>query len=173
MELIRIRASEALRPSAWVLLLLGLGCASGTSPTPSETPSGSPTAGGEHHPAAHPGSAPDLLGAELMAYKRARPIFERYCARCHATKGGRATTKALGHFNMDRYPFGGHHQTEISQAVRQVLGATGKEATMPRNDPGAVQGEDLVRILDWAERFDTAQAAGLHVVEPDHHGHAR
>jgi len=172
MALIRVGAVKALRPGAWVLLLLGLGCASGAAPPPSATPSASPTAGGEHHHAAHTGDAPDLLGAEMLAYERARPIFERYCARCHTTKGGRATEEALKHFNMDRYPFGGHHQTEITQTVRKVLGSTGKKVTMPRNDPGAVQGEDLMLILDWAESFDTARVVGLHVAEPDHDGHA-
>ncbi|NNE18386.1 MAG: hypothetical protein HKN10_07915 [Myxococcales bacterium] len=73
---------------------------------------------------------------------------------------------------MDGYPLGGHHSAEIAETIREVLGASGKKATMPRNDPGVVQGQDLVLILDWAQSFDRAQAAGLHLTEPDDHGHA-
>lgn len=72
---------------------------------------------------------------------------------------------------MDRYPFGGHHQAEIAQTIRTSLGVAGKKATMPRNDPGVVEGEELALILEWAESFDRAQAAGLHSLAPHHHGH--
>lgn len=166
------RYSGALRRIAWVLLLPAFGCGSGTQSTPSATPSGSETAGSEQGHVPEPKSTPDLLGAERLAYEQVRPIFEQYCARCHTTTGAKATKKTLGHFNMNDYPFGGHHRAEIAQSIRKVLGATGKKATMPRNDPGAVQGEELTLVLDWADSFDRAAAAGLHSAEPDHHGHA-
>lgn len=121
-----------------------------------------------HEPA---GTAPDpdgtgrdaILTAEKAAYDRARPVFDRHCARCHTSAGDhRQQKKALPHFSMDAYPFGGHHATELAETIRQVLGATGEDATMPEDDPGSVQGEELAIILAWADAFERSHAAGLH-----------
>jgi mono/diheme cytochrome c family protein len=78
--------------------------------------------------------------AELAAYERARPVFQRHCARCHATGGEKANNKggALKHFNMDGYPFTGHHASDIGETVREVLGARGEQPSMPRDNPGAL-----------------------------------
>lgn len=67
---------------------------------------------------------------------------------------------------MDGYPFGGHHAGQISGTIREALGASGQPATMPKDRPGAVQSEELRAILDWADAFDRAHAAGNH---DDHH----
>lgn len=167
-----ISRSHALGRIAWVCLWLGLGCGSGPMP-PSQVPSSLERAGDQRDPqsAQSVEESLDLLARETMAYERARPVFERYCRACHTSTGVEANKSALHHFNMDRYPFGGHHQTEIARSVRTVLGTMGKVPTMPRNDPGAVQGEDLAVILEWADSFDLAAAAGLHSTGSDSHGH--
>jgi mono/diheme cytochrome c family protein len=95
--------------------------------------------------------------SEQEAFESARPVFERYCASCHTTRAGKRA--ALRHFTMDRYPFGGHHADQVSSTIREVLGASGQPATMPKDRPGAVQGNDLRAILDWADAFDRAHAA--------------
>lgn len=123
-------------------------------------------------------SSPEaLLAAERQAYERAKPVFEKYCAKCHAgSKNSPLKRRALPHFNMNTYPFGGHHASEIAHEIREVLGATGKEPTMPQNNPGAVKGEELERILAWADAFERAKEAGLHdqgkANEHDHGGHS-
>lgn len=178
------RGRDGSLPGA-VLLLAA--CASSPSPAPtvashdgaSHGPSGARagegngagiprierTAGAEEAPHEHPsvGSPP----SEQEAYQRARPVFERYCASCHTSSGGKRA--ALRHFTMDGYPFGGHHAAQISATIREVLGASGQPATMPKDRPGAVQSEELRAILDWADAFDRAHAAGNH--DEHHHEH--
>jgi hypothetical protein len=96
--------------------------------------------------------------AERLAYEKAKPVFETYCAPCHTGGGDRASKSALSHFSMDGYPFGGHHARQVTHTIRRVLGASGSKATMPRDQPGAVRGEDLLLILAWAEAHDRAHA---------------
>jgi hypothetical protein len=57
---------------------------------------------------------------------------------------------------MDAYPFGGHHSSEMGGEIREVLGVSGAKATMPKDEPGKVQGEDLRLILAWADAYDRA-----------------
>jgi hypothetical protein len=65
--------------------------------------------------------------------------------------------------SMDGYPFQGHHAGEAGTVIRKVLGAAGgRKPTMPSDDPGAVTGEDLAKILAWADAFDRAHL-------PQHH----
>jgi cytochrome c len=94
---------------------------------------------------------------ELSALEAAKPVFEQYCARCHARGAGQGKRKALAHFDMTRYPFRGHHAHEAGTAVREVLGAAGDKATMPSDRPGAVKGQDLEKMLAWAAAFDRAR----------------
>jgi mono/diheme cytochrome c family protein len=96
---------------------------------------------------------------EIAAFERAKPAFQRHCFRCHTTAGKNARPKALAHIAMDSYPFGGHHADEAGAAVRKALGAGGGRATMPADDPGGVSGDDLTRILAWADAYDTAKSA--------------
>lgn len=119
-------------------------------------------------PDAGPAGDPASGGAlsEIDAYERARPVFQRYCASCHTTAGERSRPAALRHFNMDSYPLGGHHTNEIAATVRNVLGTSGERATMPRDRPGVVQGDDLRLILEWADAFDRA-----HPPSHNHGGH--
>lgn len=114
----------------------------------------------------HAGAAPT---PERAAYERAKPVFDKHCAKCHTSGGAASSAKALEHFAMDGYPFGGHHAAEIGVTVRKSIGAAGSKATMPRGNPGAVQGDELAMILAWANAFDAAHppAAKSH----GSHGH--
>lgn len=112
-------------------------------------------------------NGPIVLPAdERTAYERALPVFEAHCAKCHTTAGPDAKRGALSHFNMDSYPFGGHHAADIAAAIRLVLGASGKPPTMPRDNPGVVQGENLTLIMKWADCFDAAHPAQTAPTEP-------
>jgi hypothetical protein len=104
-----------------------------------------------------------LLAAEQEALALARPVLDKHCARCHSSGGKKARKNALSHFSMDSYPFGGHHATEIGEEIREVLGVEGKKkATMPPDQPGVVQGDELALVVAWTEAFDRSHAAGLH-----------
>lgn len=105
------------------------------------------------------GHAPKPTPKEIAAFERAKPAFERHCFRCHTSAGKKSKAKALAHITMDAYPFGGHHADESGTVVRKVLGGGGGKPTMPSDDPGAVTGEDLARILAWADAFENAHPA--------------
>jgi hypothetical protein len=98
----------------------------------------------------------DPGAAELTAYAKAKPVFETYCGQCHTTAGSKSSRGARKHFDMDAYPFGGHHASEMSSEIREVLGLSGAKATMPKDQPGKVQGEDLGLIQAWADAYDRA-----------------
>ena len=88
--------------------------------------------------------------AEARAYASAKPVFEKYCFSCHTTTSRSAKKKALKHLVMDTYPFGGHHADGLGDTILEVLGQTGKKATMPKGKLGAVKGKDLELIVAWA-----------------------
>lgn len=109
-----------------------------------------------------------LRAAELAAFEAAKPVFDKWCAKCH-TKGGRkASATKLRHFDMTTYPFGGHHSKTMSKEIREVLGLAGKKPSMPADKKGAVKGDELALIKAWADAFDAAHAAGAH---EEHEGH--
>lgn len=116
-----------------------------------------------------------LIANEMSAYRQAKPVFHRYCAPCHTSDGPRDEREdALGHFVMDGYPFGGHHAHEIAITIRQSLGASGKDSTMPQDAPGSVQGDELALILAWADAFSEAQTARAgHHARTKHHHHKK
>lgn len=89
MDLASARATSALSSRILALLWLSAGCASGSASVPSEAPSGEQTAGAEHVHVEDTEGSLDLRAAELTAYERAKPIFDRYCARCHTSEGAR------------------------------------------------------------------------------------
>jgi mono/diheme cytochrome c family protein len=107
---------------------------------------------------------------EQQAYQQAQPVFAAYCSKCHTSGGGKDNRTALSHFNMDSYPFAGHHAAEITAAIRKVLGTAGSSPTMPKDMPGAVKGDDLGRILAWAEAYDRSHRSGASTSH-EHHGY--
>ena len=133
-----------------------------TNPDPSPTPTPEPV---KTDPKA------ELLAAENAAFEKAKPVFEKHCARCHSKDGKSTSIKKRGHFDMTTYPFAGHHAMEISKEIRETLGLTGKKPTMPADKKGAVQGEELELIKAWADAFDAAHAAGAHDGHGGHGGH--
>lgn len=122
--------------------------------------------GGKHSAA----PAGPVTPEERAAFDAARPVFERHCFRCHTKSGRKAKAKSLAHLTMDRYPFGGHHATEAGEIIRRVLGAgpDRKAPTMPSDDKGAVTGDELAKVLAWADAFDRAHG-GKKAPAPHHH----
>ncbi len=107
-----------------------------------------------------------LLADERAAYDKAKPVFDKYCAKCHTQTGKNATKKKLAHFDMTSYPFGGHHAATIGTEVREALGLAGEKATMPDDKPGSVKGDDLAAIDAWAKAWLEADRAGAHGAKP-------
>jgi len=141
-----------------------LGCASQSNEPGPEAPSSRTEA-----PAAAVPGQQQPAQQELEAYERAKPVFETYCASCHTMRGKKSTEESLEHFKMDGYPFGGHHADEITEALREVLALSGsKKPSMPKDKPGAVQGEELQRIVAWADAYDQAHPTAAH---EHHHEH--
>lgn len=103
-----------------------------------------------------------LLASERSAWDAARPVFDKACASCHTAAGKKAAKKKLDHFNMDTYPLGGHHTQTIGFTIRNVLGISGKPATMPYDKPGSVQGDDLAKIKAWTDAWEAAETARAH-----------
>jgi hypothetical protein len=115
-------------------------------------------------------SKAELLAAEASAYEAAKPVFDRFCASCHQQGHTSATPSKLDHFDMTTYPFGGHHAMEMASEIREVLGLDGGTPTMPKNQPGAVTGDDLALIAAWADAFDAAHRGGAHDGHDSHGG---
>ena len=128
-----------------------------TPPTPTEPPKPDPKA--------------ELLAAETAAFEKAKPVFDKWCAKCHAEGGQLATQKKRDHFDMTKYPFGGHHAMEISKEIRKALGIGGGKPTMPFDKKGAVKGEELAAIAAWADAFDASHAGGAHEGGGHEHKH--
>jgi hypothetical protein len=103
-----------------------------------------------------------LLAAETDAFEKAKPVFEKHCARCHVKGKKAATAKKLEHFDMTTYPFGGEHASEIGDEIREVLAIGGGKPTMPFDKKGAVKGAELALIAAWADAFDAAHKGGAH-----------
>lgn len=115
----------------------------------------------------------ELLAAEQAAYDKAKPVFDKWCAKCHTQGAKLATQKKLDHFDMTAYPFGGHHAMEISGSIRKSLAIGGGKATMPFDKKGAVKGDELALIAAWADAFDASHKGGAHEGHGDqgHGGH--
>jgi mono/diheme cytochrome c family protein len=112
-----------------------------------------------------------LLADEHAAFEKAKPVFEKYCSGCHTQGGPHATAKKLDHFEMTKYPFGGHHAGTLGPTIRKVLAIGGGKATMPDSKPGAVKGDDLAAISAWTQAWDASQAAGAHPPVANHDDH--
>lgn len=143
---------------------------SATAPTPdapkeAERPAEPPTE------ALKPDPKAELLASETAAWEIAKPVFEKACATCHTTAGKKASKKKLDHFNVDSYPPGGHHTATVGFTIRDVLGISGKKATMPYDKPGSVKGDDLAKIKAWTDAWEAAEKGGAHPAAGDHHHH--
>ena len=123
------------------------------------------------NPSAPVADKASIAAAEQKAFADAKPVFDKHCARCHTSSGEKADKDTLKHLNMDTYPFGGHHAMEIGDEIREVLGMTGEDPTMPSDAPGAVKGDELDLIIIWSNAFDAAHAAGVHQHHGDHGAH--
>jgi hypothetical protein len=112
-----------------------------------------------------------FLAAETAAFEKAKPVFDKHCARCHTKSGEKSAPKKLDHFDMTTYPFGGHHGMEISSHIRKALGIDGSKPTMPADNKGVVKGDELALIAAWADAFDASHKAGAHEGHGQHqHG---
>lgn len=159
-----------MRPALLAVLIAACGSKSPPpaplTPPPAETHETTPppaNTGSAEQPAP-PKSDPkaDALVAETAAYEKAKPVFEKYCSTCHAKAGKKSAKKKLDHFSMDTYPFGGAHTPFIGFHIRDVLGISGKKATMPYDKPGSVTGDDLATIKAWTDAWEAAEKAGAH-----------
>ncbi len=139
------------------------------TPTPAAAPA--PTTAAPPPP---PPPAPvDPAQQEVTAYNAAKSVFEKSCGECHVPRKKarerrrKKYKKALKHFSMVSYPFGGHHAYDIGRQIRKSLGVDGgKKATMPKDDPGTVTGDDLALIVAWTRAFDVT-----HPPKAGGHGH--
>lgn len=191
-----VRAINARKPMKKTLLiaLLAAACGGGSSQPASTTPPADPVPMKEPaaadpakptetteaaapaepaKPAEPPAPDPakikaDLLAVETAAFEKAKPVFEKHCARCH-TKGQKlATAKKLKEFDMSSYPFGGEHAMDIGAEIRKTLGVGGGKVTMPFDKKGAVKGDELALIVAWSEAFDASHKGGAHEGHTDH-----
>ena len=163
---------------ALALVLAGASCNSRVTspPTPAEKaqpsqPDTRPNPTPPEMDRATPGESAGRASAsaDLVAYAAARPALEKHCFRCHTSAGQKAKAKTLKHLSFDQYPPTGHHAHEAATVFRRVLvgnKARGKGPTMPADDRGAVTGEDLEKILAWAEAFDRARGDHGHHTAP-------
>ena len=113
----------------------------------------------------------ELLAAENAAFEKAKPVFDKFCAKCHSKSGSKQSQKKRDHFDMTTYPFGGHHAETIASEVRKSLAIGGGKPTMPADNKGAVKGDDLAAIAVWADAFEKAHAGGAHEGMGHEHGH--
>jgi len=103
-----------------------------------------------------------LLAAETRAWSAAKPVFEKYCAKCHSQGAQGATQKKLERFDMSSYPMTGPRAATIGTTMRDVMGISGKKPTMPFGKPGAVTGDELAAIKAWTDAWQAADKAGAH-----------
>lgn len=131
--------------------------------TPDPTPTPTPTSKPADPPPPDPAKVKaDLLAIETSAWQTAKPVFDKTCASCHTKAGKKSAKKKLAHMDLDTYPIGGHHTGTIGYAVREVLGLSGKKATMPYDRPGSVRGDDLAKITAWTDAWEVAEKGGAH-----------
>jgi hypothetical protein len=174
-----------------LLVVLAAACGGGSRPAPATPPPADPVPMNEPvaadpaqpaepatpaEPAAPAAPDPaqikaDLLAVETAAFEKAKPVFDKHCARCHVKGNKLATKKKLAHFDMTTYPFGGEHAMEIGAEIRKTLGIGGGKVTMPFDKKGAVKGDELALIAAWADAFDASHQGGAHEGHAGHGGH--
>lgn len=169
-------------------LALATACGGSSKATPTTPPPVDPVPMVEGPPAQPPADpvdpvkpaepAPDpatikasLLAAEMAAFDKAKPVFDKWCAKCHSKDGAKQSAAKREHFDMTTYPFGGHHAMDVHNEISVVLGVTGKKPTMPADNKGAVKGEELELIKAWIDAFEASHQGGAHEGHDAHGGH--
>ena len=140
----------------------GSGSAVVTAPDPAPTKPPEPTKSPEPAKPDPDAVKTELMAAEMAAFEKAKPVFDKSCASCHTKTGKKASKKKLDHMDMTSYPFGGHHTGTIGITIREVLGISGQKPTMPFDKPGSVKGDDLATIKSWTDAWEAAETAGAH-----------
>jgi hypothetical protein len=139
-------------------------------PTPVETPPDDTVAKPDEPVKPDEPPMPDpkveLVAAETAAYEKAKPVFEKFCGKCHSEGGKSKSDKKLAHLNITSYPFKSDHGADLAAEIREVLAIGGGKATMPADKKGSVKGDDLSAIAAWADAFDAAEKGGAHAAPP-------
>jgi hypothetical protein len=100
----------------------------------------------------------DITASERLAFAAARPVFERYCLRCHTQGSKKVKPATLAALDMTTYPFTGRHGDALAAQIRTVVGLDGSSPRMPMVKPGCLSRSDLDHIAAWARAFDEARA---------------
>lgn len=100
----------------------------------------------------------EVAASERLAFAAARPVFERYCLRCHTQGSKKVKPSTLAALDMTTYPFTGRDEGAIAARVRAVVGLDGGQPRMPMVKPGCLTADDLDHIAAWARAFDDARA---------------
>jgi mono/diheme cytochrome c family protein len=117
----------------------------------------------EEPPAPKPDPKAELLAAEQAAFEKAKPVFDKWCAKCHSKDGKNTSPKKRKELDISAYPFTGEHANP--KDIRRTLGIGGGKPSMPADKKGAVQGDELAAIAAWADAWDASHKGGAH----DHH----
>lgn len=173
-----MHGTPGMRSLALIPALLLAACAPRTAPRSSPpadavVPTDAAVAGGPQHHCADltPVSADDVAAAadvipiradaavaaaERAAFDAARPVFARYCWRCHAGHGKKTKASTLARLDMTSYPFASSHGDAIAAHIRVVLGLDGSAPSMPLVARGCVPAADLERVAAWADAVAAA-----------------
>jgi hypothetical protein len=165
-------------PRVCPLVALLAACAT-RSPPSSSPPLDADVAGGAHHHCAAlpPVGAADVVAAspvipidtaaaagldpaERTSFEAARPVFARYCWRCHAGGSKKVKASTLAQLDMTSYPFASDHGAAVVPLIRTVVGLDGAPATMPMAGRGCVPAADLDRIAAWTAAYARAREGG-------------
>jgi mono/diheme cytochrome c family protein len=108
----------------------------------------------------------ELLALETAAFDKAKPVFDKWCAKCHTADGKNTSAKKRKELDITAYPFTGEHAN--AKDIRKTLGIGGGKPSMPADKKGAVKGDELALIAAWADAWDASHAGGAH---EGHAGH--
>ena len=128
-----------------------------TTTDPKPTPVEEPTAAPKEEPR---DPKAELLAAEQAAFDKAKPVFDKWCAKCHSADGKNTSPKKRKELDISQYPFTGEHAS--AKDIRKTLGIGGGKPSMPADKKGAVQGDELAAIAAWADAWDASHKGGAH-----------
>ena len=93
----------------------------------------------------------ELEQAEADAYAAALPVVQAHCVVCHRYAPGKAASFTKLDFTAN--PPRGSVEGVLGYKLREVLGATGKPATMPKDKPGSLSPKEKALMLAWADAW--------------------